>query len=58
MNFITKSLKFVESLYYITSHIYHLDIPYMKASMKSSKTWPSFKHLGFTKINLNSPKNI
>jgi hypothetical protein len=30
MNFIIKLLKFVESLHYITSHIYHLDIPYMK----------------------------
>ena len=38
MNFIIKVLKFVESLHYKTSQIYHLGIPYMKAILKSSKT--------------------
>jgi len=54
MNFIIKVLKFVERLYYITFQIYHLGIPYMKVILKSSKTWPSFKYLGFTKTNLNN----
>ena len=56
MNFIIKVLKFVESLHYIISQTYHLGIPYMRAILKSSKTWPRFKYLGFTKTNLNSIK--
>jgi len=56
MNFIIKVLKFVESLHDITFQIYPLDIPYMKAILKSSKIWPSFKYLDFTKTNLNNLK--
>jgi subtilase family serine protease len=56
MNFIIKLLKFVESLHYIISQIYHLGIPYMKAILKSSKIWSSFKYLRFTKTILNSLK--
>jgi hypothetical protein len=58
MNVIIKVLKFVESLLYVTSQIYHLGIQYMKVILKSSKIWPSFKYLGFTKTNLNNLKNI
>jgi len=53
MNFVFKVLKFVESLHYIISQIYNFGIPYRKAILKSSKTWPGFKYLGFTKTNLN-----